>query len=566
MDKLYMKLSEAESASEVGGKSYMMGRLIRNCEYTPDGIAITTEMMRQFFELLGVSDDDMSAAMALDEEKLALVRAALKEKPWPEKIKSALREVYGFFDYSVCVRSSAVAEDGKKHSFAGVYRSNINIRTFGEFLWAVRDCWLSAFDDNAVAYAAAVKERLSLMALTVQPLINSIKSGVAVLDNGVLTISAAYGQGHGVVSGQVASDTYKLSADGGQISEDIRRKETCYLEHIENRPMCDECVYRRWDDDHIQGFYINSTDKRNAMLFCRIFDDENGLPESAVLSQEQQKRLAGELYRLAERFGGGNWDFEWAFNNENKLSILQARPLLSTLSAQEPAASGSDENVIAYGVPISNGEVTGRAKIIYSEKDIAKVSKGDIVVIDWIPESCIGVLNTAAGLVIGDSSVLSHCAIIAREWGVPCVGGVSKTMLVEDTMYRINGTLGTVSLAEGAQLQQSGAEEADDRLCGECIPIMFWLVSAADDVLTGQCSEETAVHELERIIGRYKELKAFDMTGAGAITLGSAQADEMLRKLANMACGAAVKHNLTVKADQQTARLIGGFSDVIEEV
>lgn len=567
MDKLYMKLADAESAAEVGGKSYMMGRLIRNCEYTPDGIAITIHMMHRFLNLLGVTDGDISAAIALDGEKLSLVRSALKEKPWPAEIKSALREIYDFFDYSVCVcvRSSAVAEDGKSHSFAGVYRSNINIRTFGEFLWAVRDCWLSAFDDNAVAYAAAVKENLSLMALTVQPLINSIKSGVAVLDNGVLTISAAYGQGHGVVSGQVASDTYKISAEGAVISSDIRRKETCYLEHIDNRPMCDECVYRRWDDGHIQGFYINSTDIRNAMFFCSIFDDENNLPESAVLSEEQQKMLAEELYRLSAQFGGGNWDFEWAFNNENKLSVLQARPLLSTLSTQEPAIIGGDENVIAYGVPISNGEVTGRAKIIYSEKDIAKVNKGDIVVIDWIPESCIGVLNTAGGLVIGDSSVLSHCAIIAREWGVPCVGGVSKTILVEGTMYRINGALGTVSLAEGADSQQSEQEQKDDRLSGECIPIMFWLVTAVDDVLTGQCDEEASVRELQRIIGKYRELREFDMTGVGGITFGNADADEMLEKLAHRACEVARANNIIVRADAKTAQLIDGFSDIVRE-
>lgn len=116
MDKLYMKLADAESAAEVGGKSYMMGRLIRNCEYTPDGIAITIHMMHRFLNLLGVTDGDISAAIALDGEKLSLVRSALKEKPWPAEIKSALREIYDFFDYSVCVRALLCCRRGRKES------------------------------------------------------------------------------------------------------------------------------------------------------------------------------------------------------------------------------------------------------------------------------------------------------------------------------------------------------------------------------------------------------------------------------------------------------------------
>lgn len=565
MDKLFVKLSDACDESEVGGKSFMMGKLIRNCEYTPDGIAITTYMMHRFLNLVGVTDEDINAAMALDKEKISIVRDAIKNSPWPSEIKNALREVYSFFGYSVCVRSSAVSEDGKTHSFAGVYRSNINIRTFGEFLWAVRDCWLSAVDDNAATYADAIGEHLSFMALTVQPLINSIKSGVAVIDNGVMTISAAYGQGHGVVSGQVASDTYKVDSEGATIFEDIRRKENCYLEQIDNRFMCCENVYRRWDDGHIQGFYINDTDDRNSMFFCNIFQDENNLPESAVLSPEQRSRLAKELYRLSEKFGGGNWDFEWAFNNENKMSILQARPLLSTLkSAEVSVQHGTDESIVAYGVPISNGEVSGRAKVIYSEKDIGKVEKGDIVVIDWIPESCIGVLNTAGGLVIGDNSVLSHCAIIAREWGVPCVGGVSKTLMVEGAMYSINGTLGTVRRADCASERTN--EENAEKLKAETIPVMFWLITSLDDILTGIADVDDAVKDLDKIIEKYEDLKEFDMTGIGDLGFGNWEIDDVYRALLRKACDTARRHSITVRMDVQCSWLVADYSDIIKEV
>lgn len=557
MKELYMKISETTDASVVGGKSYMMGKLVAICPHTPNGIAVTTQMMREFLNKLNITDEEISAALHLDKQAIEKVQDILRNGVWPAAVKEALREVYNAVESPVCVRSSAVSEDGRQHSFAGVYRSNINIRTFGEFLWAVRDCWMSAVDPNAVAYAEAVGENLTLMALTVQPLINSIKSGVAVIDSGELTISAAYGQGHGVVAGQVSSDTYKIASDLSQISETITRKDNLYLANIERRCLCCEWITRHWDDGHVQSLYISQTDERNAMLFCQMFPDEFKVPEQPVLTEEQRQRLAKELFRIAGLLKGSNWDFEWAFDEHNNLYILQARPLLSTLRTEAPAlTSGSDKNVIAYGVPISAGTVSGKVRIIYEDKDIVKVRKGDIVAIDWIPESCIGVLNTAGGLIIGDNSVLSHCAIIAREWGVPCVGGIDKKILVEDRTYAINGTTGTVSLDQSISASSAETETIAEQNNETTLPLLFWLVISLDDLLTDTSDWNQVIAELDRIFRRYPKLEAVDLTGVSENRFHFGNADSVYKKLITAACEEAAARGFTVITDAGSKNLI----------
>lgn len=557
MKDLFMKISETTDASVVGGKSYMMGRLVAVSPYTPDGMAVTTQMMREFLNCLNITDDEISAALHLEKQAIEKVQDVLQNGVWPAAVRDVLRKVYDAVESPVCVRSSAVSEDGRQHSFAGVYRSNINIRTFGEFLWAVRDCWMSAVDPNAVAYAEAVGENLTLMALTVQPLVHSIKSGVAVIDGGELTISAAYGQGHGVVAGQVSSDTYKIASDLSPVSETITRKENLYLDNIEQRCMCCEWMSRHWDDGHVQSFYISQTDERNAMLFCQMFPDEFGMPDKPVLTEEQRQRLAKELFRIAGLLEGSNWDFEWAFDEHNNLYILQARPLLSTLHTETPSQSaGSDRNVIAYGVPISAGTVSGKVRIIYEDKDIAKVEKGDLVAIDWIPESCIGVLNTAGGLIIGDNSVLSHCAIIAREWGIPCVGGIDKKMLVEERVYTINGATGTVSLDESAGANAPGQDKPEEQKEETSLSLLFWLVVSLDDLLTGTAEREQVRAELDRIFRRYPALETVDMTGISENRFGFGNADAVYKELITVACEEAASRGIRIITDAGSKGLI----------
>ena len=59
---------------------------------------------------------------------------------------------------------------------------------------------------------------------------------------------------------------------------------------------------------------------------------------------------------------------------------------------------------------------------------------------------------TAGGLVMEAGGILSHGSVVAREYGIPAVVGVSGAtdLLHTGRLVRIDGTAGTVTLIEGS--------------------------------------------------------------------------------------------------------------------
>ncbi|MDR2083449.1 MAG: hypothetical protein LBP67_00415 [Bacteroidales bacterium] len=102
------------------------------------------------------------------------------------------------------------------------------------------------------------------------------------------------------------------------------------------------------------------------------------------------------------------------------------------------------------GTPISRGMAEGKARVVKSVQDANKLQKGEIMVaaftdIGWSPYYCkIEALITEVG------SVLSHGAVVAREYTLPLVSNVKGATLIIKTGDRImvNGTTGVVKILE----------------------------------------------------------------------------------------------------------------------
>ena len=99
------------------------------------------------------------------------------------------------------------------------------------------------------------------------------------------------------------------------------------------------------------------------------------------------------------------------------------------------------------GVGASQGVMTGRARIIRSLSESTALQAGEILVCrntapPWTP------LFAIAGAVVTDvGGLLSHSAICAREYAIPCVVGTGvATSRIRDGST-IDGTNGTISLS-----------------------------------------------------------------------------------------------------------------------
>jgi pyruvate,water dikinase len=99
------------------------------------------------------------------------------------------------------------------------------------------------------------------------------------------------------------------------------------------------------------------------------------------------------------------------------------------------------------GLPVSAGTVEGRARVILDMAD-ADLEPGDILVTVHTDPSWSPLFVAVTGLVTEVGGLMTHGAVIAREYGLPAVVGVEHaTQLIEDGQrIRVNGTDGYIEI------------------------------------------------------------------------------------------------------------------------
>ena len=99
------------------------------------------------------------------------------------------------------------------------------------------------------------------------------------------------------------------------------------------------------------------------------------------------------------------------------------------------------------GLPVSAGTIEGRARVILDMTE-ADLERGDILVTAYTDPSWSPVFVTISGLVTEVGGLMTHGAVIAREYGLPAVVGVEHaTRLIRDRQrIRVHGTDGYVEI------------------------------------------------------------------------------------------------------------------------
>lgn len=99
------------------------------------------------------------------------------------------------------------------------------------------------------------------------------------------------------------------------------------------------------------------------------------------------------------------------------------------------------------GLPVSSGIMEGRARVILNLED-ADLEDGDILVTTFTDPSWTPLFVSIKGLITEVGGLMTHGAVIAREYGLPAVVGVENaTKLIKDGQrIRVNGTEGYVEI------------------------------------------------------------------------------------------------------------------------
>lgn len=114
------------------------------------------------------------------------------------------------------------------------------------------------------------------------------------------------------------------------------------------------------------------------------------------------------------------------------------------LGRPAPAAPAGPARTL-QGVGASPGEFVGVARVV-RDAGSGELKPGEILVCEMTSPSWLPLLMIAGAVVTDRGGVLSHAAIVAREFGIPAVTGAGKatTAMVSGSRYRIDGRTGSV--------------------------------------------------------------------------------------------------------------------------
>jgi phosphoenolpyruvate synthase/pyruvate phosphate dikinase len=270
--QLLIKLRNLSSSDVkiAGGKAASLGELINHGINVPPGFVITTEVYRQY-----------------------------AQSSLPESIKTKILKAFDKLGTErVSVRSSAIAEDSSGSSWAGQFETFLNVNR-DSVIDSVYKCWGSV--SHAITYAnlQADKKDDTTLAVVVQKMVDSDKSGVAfsvnplTRNNDEIMIEATYGLGELLVQGLITPDNYIVNkANRKLISQSIQPKK-------------------------VKLVFDNGTNRELTV-------DEN-ITNQACLNDNELQSIVGQVTKIEELYGSPQ-DIEWAIES-GQLYILQSRPI-----------------------------------------------------------------------------------------------------------------------------------------------------------------------------------------------------------------------------------------------
>lgn len=283
----------------------------------------------------------------------------------PTKYQKAILEKINqeFNNKPLVIRSSASCEDSPLLSFAGQYSSFLNIKGEENILRAIKLCYQSLFSDNAKIYSKINGVRLEYesMAIAVQELMPAKIAGVI------------------------------FTAD--PVNQDDKKMIIEYTEGL--------------GDSIVSGHkkpIMKEVNKKQINNLQNIF----------------LKKLSKIALNLEKVFGNPQ-DVEWGWDGHN-IYIFQSRNITTLDKHPKSLNYFFDKNeILGTGIIACKGVSDGLLKIINNIGDYDKIKKGDVVLMNCkMDNNLIKKLPLINALII-KGGVLSHIAVIAREFNVPCL-------------------------------------------------------------------------------------------------------------------------------------------------
>ncbi|MEH7110203.1 phosphoenolpyruvate synthase [Bacillus sp. JJ1764] len=185
--------------------------------------------------------------------------------------------------------------------------------------------------------------------------------------------------------------------------------------------------------------------------------------KQALLKEAEQLVQAGVIHEIEDiyylnfeelhevvRTNKLDYQIIGARKHEYKLYEKLTPPRVITSDGEILSGKYRRENLPAeaiVGLPVSSGVIEGRARVILNMED-ADLEEGDILITSFTDPSWTTLFVSIKGLVTEVGGLMTHGAVIAREYGIPAVVGVENaTKLIKDGQrIRVHGTEGYITI------------------------------------------------------------------------------------------------------------------------
>jgi pyruvate,water dikinase len=376
----------AADAALAGAKMANLGEVTAGCGLAvPEGFAITTAAFGRFMEenwlwdrcerLAGLLEANGPSAL---NEGCAEVRSAMLGAVVPadvaEAVAAACAAAFSDEEALLAVRSSAVGEDGSATSHAGIYHSELHVPR-ERLLNSYREVVASAFTPAAVSYryARGLTTAESSMAVGCIRMVDAMASGIM----------------FSRPPESPAEDLVVISGSRGIAA----------------------------------GIALGTED-------ASIWTGPPGGPFAggdASVGDADLRRLAQTARQLEEHFGSAQ-DVEWAIDASGQVIVLQTRPMVTIAPGAPQESSPLDElELLAEGgLTACPGVAAGPVVPVRGEADLADFPDGGVLLAHHSSPVFTQVMTRCAAIVTEVGSPTGHMAILAREYGVPAIVGMTN--------------------------------------------------------------------------------------------------------------------------------------------
>ncbi len=385
----------------------------------PAGFVVTTESYYRFMKKNGLEEEIdrlIQAADADSREAMFQVSSTVMQliigSRFPDELAIAILKAYDLlseaqgFEVKLAVRSSALGEDIEGATFAGQYRSLLNVDR-SSLLGACKEVMASKYSMQAMAYRTnrGIKDEDVAMSVGCMVMVKAHASGVAYSRSPVnirdenVSIYSVWGLPKAVVDGAAQTDEFKVS------SASPMQLVSRYIADKTEKYVCCE------------GEGI-----------CRI-ELQDSQQNEPSLTDEQAVLVAVQAVRLEHYFGSAQ-DVEWAMTQEGQFYLLQCRPLMQIDQEQVAALQNSalPQSYLSGGRTASPGVGIGLIFQVCKNADSLVFPDGAVMVLKQALPSRAALLDRCSAVITEQGGIAGHLANVAREFGVPALFGVKNAL------------------------------------------------------------------------------------------------------------------------------------------